>query len=59
MTWEKDIEILQLNLKEAGSKMPPDVKDALKHSIEALFYVSRIREYPHLLDLLPLPSETD
>lgn len=33
MTIDKAIEIIQLNLKEAGPKMPPDVQEALKLAI--------------------------
>lgn len=36
ITLKKAIEILDLNLKEAGGKMPPDVKEALQLSREAL-----------------------
>ena len=33
MILEKAIEILELNLKEAGKSMPPDVKEALELAI--------------------------
>lgn len=36
MTLDKAIEILDLNIKEAGKKMPPDVNAALGLGIQAL-----------------------
>lgn len=39
MALEKDIEILEINLKEAGKKMPPDVRVALEHSIKSMQFV--------------------
>ncbi|GAH38437.1 unnamed protein product [marine sediment metagenome] len=36
MTDEKAVEILELNIKEAGPKMPPDVKAALIRAVMAL-----------------------
>lgn len=55
ITLKKAIEILDLNVREAGSKMPPDTLDALNLSIENMKYVQHLRELgvPGILSLLP------
>jgi len=55
MKLEKAIEILDLNIREAGKKMPPDVLDALKLGAQALKAIKEYREMPFygLLKLLP------
>lgn len=58
MNLQKSREIIILNVKEAGNKMPPDVKMALIIAAEAEDYVLEIRHnintpYPELL-----PNET-
>ena len=58
MKIEQAIEILDLNVKEAGNKMPPDVKDALSLAIEALERVNIIRSIDPARPITPLPSET-
>lgn len=40
----KAMEILELNILEAGKKMPPDVKTALELHIEAMKVLTAIRE---------------
>lgn len=59
MKIEKAIEILELNIKEAGKQMPPDCKNAVKLGIEAGKRVILYRKgmYAGLGDLLP--GETD
>lgn len=55
MTLPKAIEIMELNLKEAGSKMPPDCRDALQLHIEAAkrIQVGRSKGYDYFGHLLP------
>lgn len=58
MKLEKAIEIVILNLDEAGSKMPPDCRDALKLLVKAAESVLYTRIT--MPDVLPnqLPGET-
>lgn len=35
----KAVEILTLNVREAGSKMPPDVKDSVELGVKALVHI--------------------
>ena len=53
----KAIEVLDLNIKEAGKKMPPDVKDSLALSVSLMKAVQYVRKggnwEPHAL----LPGE--
>lgn len=35
----KDVEILTLNIREDGGKMPPDVKHSLEQAIKALIHI--------------------
>ena len=51
-------EIIDLNIKEAGNKMPPDTLEALKLNSEADDFIIRNRGYGavHIPNLLP--SET-
>ncbi len=54
----KAIEILELNIPKEASKMPPDIKDALKLGVEALKR-HRDRDYLNLIELnTRLPGET-
>lgn len=58
ITLKKAIEIGELNIKEAGKKMPPDTLDALKLLVEAA--KARKTRQEHLTPLLRqlLPGET-
>lgn len=58
MRLETAKEILELNLQEAGKKMPEDVKDALGLGIEALKYFIDQREEWIKSIHEPLPGET-
>jgi len=57
MHLNKAIEILELNIKEAGKKMPPDTLDALKLGVEALERFKSARDYPGRLKTFTLPGE--
>lgn len=57
MLYDKAIEILDLNIKEAGKKMPPDILDALKLGRQAVAYCRDVHRFPHLAEELPLPSQ--
>ena len=59
MTLEEAFEILDLNVKEAGRKMPPDTLTALKIGIEASLEVQRLRILGDVLVVGKLPSETE
>lgn len=52
------IEILELNIKEAGKKMPPDTLDALKLGVEALIFYQELHRTPGINIQLHLPGET-
>ena len=59
ITLKKSIEILELNIKEAGKRMPPDCKEALQLSIEAM---KRLQDYRRQGLVNPrrlLPGEAD
>lgn len=56
MTLDKAIEILQINILEAGRKMPPDVQKALELGINAM---KRIGHQRHNLTGLPQPALPD
>lgn len=58
MKLDKAIEIGELNVKEAGAKMPSDTLVALKILIEAGKCVRKIRHYPYPDEVLQLPGET-
>ncbi len=58
ITLEKAIEVLELNLNEAGKKMPPDVRDALSLSVEAMKRIRRQRSLTIPIPQPPLPGET-
>lgn len=58
MKLTKAIEILDLNLKEAGSKMPPDCRDAVQLSIEALKHLQHERDLRIGFWTDPIPGET-
>lgn len=57
ITIEKAIEILELNLKEAGKNMAPDVKDSLTLGIEAMKRIDRQRKLTIPINQPPLPGE--
>lgn len=61
MTLTKAIEIMELNVKEAGSIMPPDTLEALKLHIEAAkhFKDRRVLGCREVDFLLPGETETD
>ena len=59
MLLPKVIEILDLNLKEAGKKMPQDTFTALGISVEAVKAIQDYREGLTVDFLLPLPGETE
>lgn len=54
----KAIEILELNLKEAGKKMPLDCRDSVQLGIEALEWLNQWRGMNSSLSNVRLPSET-
>ena len=58
MKLDKAIEILELNLKEVGKKMPVDTSAALALSIEAQKRVIEARTPESINPHLPLPGET-
>lgn len=51
-------EILELNIKLAGKKMPPDTLEALKLSIEAIKRVKACRPVDCYAPEILLPGET-
>jgi len=55
MTADKAREILELNINEAGKKMPPDVKHALTIAVGAIERIQVGRNNPgtYWNDLLP------
>jgi len=59
MTLDKAIEILDLNVRQRSPQMPPDVKDALKLSIEALKLIEVQRFHKELGMYSFLPGETE
>lgn len=59
MKLQKAIEIGELNLKEAGKQMPPDVKDALNLLIEAAEHLQVRRKNPGTSWNDLLPGETE
>ncbi|GAJ01791.1 unnamed protein product [marine sediment metagenome] len=58
MTAEKAKEIIDLNIKEAGKTMPPDVKTALIIHSEAMERLIYARIVPDQYYTRLLPSET-
>lgn len=55
ITLNKAIEIIELNIREASRKMPPDVKDSLRllvHSAKAL-KDARAGDFTYIDELLP------
>lgn len=58
MIMPKVIEILELNVKEAGKKMPPDVKDAVNIGIEASKRYYFLRSLSSIKAFPLLPGET-
>jgi len=59
MKLEKAREIIDLNIKEASKKMPPDVKDALTLGSEAILFVERSRLGDIINPNSLLPGETE
>ncbi len=57
ITIDKAIEILELNVQEAGKKMPADTLEALKLAIEAVKVVKAIRPYSNSNKSYYLPGE--
>jgi len=57
MTLLKAAEILELNIKEAGSKIPPDVKEAVIYGKEAIERIDYGRKSGSLWAQKLLPSE--
>lgn len=57
MKLKKVIEILDLNIKEAGRSMPPDVLAALKLSVESTKFRQRWEEQEGEDDFPLLPGE--
>lgn len=64
----KAIEILDINLKEAGRKMPPDCQAAVLLSLDALaglqaeraiYGYQRIGQLPHEEDMPSLPKQEE
>lgn len=55
MNLPKAIEICELNIKEAGSKMPPDTLEALKLATASMKRILLARSYndQHTLNRLP------
>lgn len=58
MKLSKAIEILDLNIKEAGSKMPTDTLDALKIGRHAIERIEECRLADHTIKEDLLPGET-
>lgn len=54
MTLKKALEILELNVRVSGSRMPPDTLAALKLGIEGIKAISqqRLDPYPDPMSLL-------
>jgi len=59
MTLKKAIEILELNLLQAGKAMPPDCRDAVQLSIEADRAVIDARANNYYTPIPTLPGETE
>lgn len=55
----KAIEIGELNVREAGKKMPADTLDALQLLIEAGKVIKEWRHYPFPDGVIQLPGETE
>ncbi|GAI28145.1 unnamed protein product [marine sediment metagenome] len=58
MKLAKAIEIGELNLKEAGPKMPPDCKDAIQLLINSARRIEQLRKMPLYPFDTKLPGET-
>lgn len=58
MKLTKAIEILDLNIKEQGGKMPPDCLTALKLAVSALEQLTHYREVDNTLSNHLLHGET-
>ena len=59
MNLPKAKEIIDHNIKLAGKKMPPDVKDALQIGSEAIDLIVEGRSKPGGMFFHDLPSETE
>lgn len=58
MKLETAIEILELNARVAGKRMPSDTLDAIKLGVEALKYRLELEQTDPEITLEPLPGET-
>lgn len=58
MNIPKAIEILKLNVREAGNKMPADTLKALNLGVEGLERIQSYRRDKRHMANIPLPSET-
>ena len=58
MKLSKAIDILTIHLQEGGSRLVPDIEDALKLGIEALRCLEGLHKLPYGSPLPPLPGET-
>ena len=57
MNLQKAREIIQLNLKEAGSTMPPDVRDALKIAARCITITDILQlTYPEIIGKITSPT---
>lgn len=58
MNLNKAQQIIQLNISEAGTKMPPDVRTALIIHSEAITRLEALRVLGYPKAIIPLPSES-
>jgi len=59
MKLSKALEILTLNINEAGKKMPPDTLEALKTATACITYCINVRRYPSNADNISIPGDAD
>lgn len=59
MNLKKAREILELNIKEAGKKMPPDVKSSLELGVLSIDFVTAWRAGRYFPPNYKLPGETN
>lgn len=59
MTLKKAIEILELNLREAGKQMPPDCREAIRLNLESSKRVQLQRDLAGVITPALLPGETE
>jgi hypothetical protein len=58
MNPNRSLQIIQINVNDAGKQMPPDVKTALLMGISAISRVLSMRSYNISQAKLPLAGET-